>query len=282
MSNEMWDRLSLSKELGTADDLLQKSRVLLVGCGGLGSELALRLAGCHITHLTLIDGDRVSKANIPHSSLFLPRHVKRKKVEVVSELLQEKFPGIHISREGKFIQQCNTEVFAQHDLIICAPDNDQTRRWVNQYAVKAGKPTLFVGVSGPGAEWTGYIYLYTPGISGCFVCFASGGKHRQTQQISYDVIPETQDFEENRRRCGGDNIPVPMLAPVVGTVASYAASIAVKKLIGDSTPTYTYLDLKKPRLFALEIKPRSTCIVCGEPEEYDLTDSIDVSDTFSS
>ena len=117
------------------------------------------------------------KANIPHSTLFLPKHVGMNKVDVVHDFLIEKFPDITVSTEPKFIQQCAVEIFDQHNVIVCAPDNEQTRRWVNFYAVKYRKPTLFVGVSGTKqAEWTGYTLLYRPSESACFVCLASGGE----------------------------------------------------------------------------------------------------------
>ena len=61
----IWNRLELSTQLNTA--ALTASRVLLIGAGGLGNDIALRLAGSKIGKLTIVDGDTVSESNIPHS-----------------------------------------------------------------------------------------------------------------------------------------------------------------------------------------------------------------------
>jgi len=268
-----------------ASNRLQNSQVLLVGSGGLGSELALKLAGCRIGRITIVDGDTVSTANIPHSAIFTPSHVGQHKVDVVATFLREKFPGLTVTTVAKFIQQCDARaLFGAHDLIVCAPDNDRTRVWVNYYAVTTLKRAVFVGIGGPGTEWSGYTFLYTPGESGCFVCFATGGELVETIQGSVAPVSEMETMEESRRRCGGENVPVPVLAPVVGVVAGIAATVIVKTLIGvGRMSTYTHIDLKQPRKFVLAsgkeretyglismCKKIPTCIVCGKPEEHDL------------
>jgi molybdopterin/thiamine biosynthesis adenylyltransferase len=268
--SELWSRLQLAPEMQAATTRLQQSRVLLVGAGGLGGELAMLLAGCRIGYLTLVDADTVSAGNIPHSILFHPRHIGLPKVEVVREALLSRFPGIQVAAVPRFIQQCPAALFEAQQLIICAPDNNQTRRWVNFYAVKSDTPALFVGVGGPNTEWIGYTFLYQPAVSACFVCLDTGGQEGMAPELAYAAQAETLNLEESRRRCAGENAPVPMLAPVVSLVASYAAALALKKLAGvDGTPTYTLLDLKAPRLFVREILPTPTCSVCSHPTEYE-------------
>lgn len=265
--NGMWNRLELSIDVRAIRQKLLESRVLLIGCGGIGSELSLRLAGCRIGHLTIIDGDTVSSANIPHSSLFLPRHVGQSKVEVVAEFLHEKFPELSVTALPRFIQLGAPDIISAHDMVVCAPDNDQTRLWVNYHSVQAEKPTLFIGAGGPRHEWTGYTHLYTPHISGCFHCFAKEGKSSGT---TYGTLSDTHDVEVNRKICGGENVPVPALAPVIGVIASYAASIVLKTFIDQRNASYTYIDLKIPRFTTYDIKPLADCAVCGSMEEFEV------------
>ncbi len=266
---DFWARFDLSAELSPLTTTLQNSRILLIGAGGLGNDLAIRLAGARIGALTLVDGDTVSVSNLPHSTLFLPDDVGRAKVHVVRDYLNAKYPALTVHTETQFVQQISQAHFAQHDLIICAPDNDQTRRWVNYYAVKNKKPALYLGVSGNKAEWTGYTYLYKPDTSGCFTCFATGG---DTGGESFDAIATTDDIDAARNKCGGENVAVPMLSPVVGVMAGYAAVVVMKALtaIGNS-PTYTYIDLKRPGITTYDIQALSNCTVCGQLEEYDIT-----------
>src|SRR5437879_4031107 len=100
--NAFWNRFQLSSDVQAAVERLQQIRVLLIGSGGIGSEIALRLAGCQIGHLTIIDGDEVSLSNIPHSSLFLPVDVGCKKVEVVTAFLKTKFPSLSVTPTPTF------------------------------------------------------------------------------------------------------------------------------------------------------------------------------------
>lgn len=266
-SDAMWARLSLSAEIDPTQ--LHDKKLLLIGAGGLGNDLAIRLAALNIAQLTLVDGDTVSTSNLPHSTLFLPSHVGLPKVHVIASFLAAKFPQLTLKPLPSFVQQVSPKLFADHDLIICAPDNDQTRRWVNHYAVKYGKPALFLGVSGmKNAEWTGYTFLFRPNATACFHCFAAGGHTDE----SFATVADTDDIEAARNKCGGDNVPMPMLAPVVGVMASYAATLALQLLAdADEPPTYSYIDLKKPSLMTMPIKAIPTCAICGEQEEFEIS-----------
>lgn len=45
-------------------DAIQRQKIILAGCGGIGSNLALQLARLHPYSITLFDGDRVERANM--------------------------------------------------------------------------------------------------------------------------------------------------------------------------------------------------------------------------
>lgn len=265
---QLWDRLSRSPDLTRSMiEQLVRLTILIIGCGAVGSATALHLSGCHIGRLHLIDGDTVTEANIPHSPLFCLRDVGKRKVTVTAAFLRRKFPALTVTTTPRFIQHCKEAVYDTTDLIICAPDNDQTRLWVNYYAVMYQKPALFVGLGGPGDEWSGYLYFYLPGQSGCFSCFHQSEKAADHLSLP---VPHTNDLEADRLQCGGKNIEVPVLAPVVGLTASFAAALVVKHLLGLPVPIYTSLNAKVPLLTSLPIQPVPTCAVCGTKEEYDI------------
>src|SRR5439155_22846684 len=159
-----------------------------------------KLAGSKIENIRIVDGDVVSLPNIPHSPLFLPSHVGQKKVGVVRSSLQEKFPGLCISAVPLFIQQCDENIFTDCDIILCAPDNDETRIWVNYYAVKYNKPVVFLGLGNVGDEWRGYVYAVMPFVTGCFACLFDGGKPRT--RLSYEYIPISVDLDTERHSSG--------------------------------------------------------------------------------
>ena len=76
--HEYFKRQTTLSEIGKeGQELLQKAKVLVVGCGGLGSPIAIYLATSGIGELHLVDFDAVSVSNL-HRQVFY-------KVEVVGE-----------------------------------------------------------------------------------------------------------------------------------------------------------------------------------------------------
>src|SRR6266571_6172649 len=118
MNTQVFDRLFLAPDISAARHKLQRSRILLIGSGGLGSSIALQLGGSSIGHLTIVDADKVSIANIPHSPLFTPAMVGLYKVHAVAARLHKKHPDMEVSAIPKFIQQCMDFPFSDFDLII--------------------------------------------------------------------------------------------------------------------------------------------------------------------
>jgi molybdopterin/thiamine biosynthesis adenylyltransferase len=264
---DFWKRFYLSPEMLRAKDELSSSRVLIIGSGGLGSEIALKLAGSYIPRLALVDRDTVGLHNIPHSSIFTLDDVGRLKVEVVADFLRKKFPDVWVVPVGSFIQEYKDFPFESFDLIICAPDNNPTRWYVNRIAVDRGVPALFLGVSGKGQEWSGYVSPYVPGKSACFLCLTKAGE--KVSESIYQPHEATGDLEADRRVCGGENIPSPMLAPVVGALASVASALAVQMLSDIGwPPNYVSVDIKTMAIRVVPIKPVATCSVCGKTQDY--------------
>ena len=70
---------------------IRRSRVFVLGCGGIGSLVAVQLAGAGIGQLTLADGDRVELSNL-NRQFFLSRvDVGQLKVEVLRTALLKRF-----------------------------------------------------------------------------------------------------------------------------------------------------------------------------------------------
>lgn len=260
----LWSRLRLIPGMEAARERLEQCRVLMVGAGSLGATIAAHLSGCHIRHLTLVDGQRVSKNEVPHSPVFHPHHIGRPRAEVIRWKLRTRFPGLDVAVKRGVIQQYSPALFQEHDLIVCVPANNRTRRWVNFWAVKCGKPALFVGVGGWQLAWVGCVFLYQPGVSACFVCFDAGGKAPEMHKVTYTRQRPQRRLEKHRATYGGKHAPESLRAPLAGAVAVYAAALALKKLAAVvPTPTYSLLDVKQSRLFTQAITPVPSCSVCG-------------------
>ena len=66
-----YDRQMILPEIGEEGQLkLKKAKVLIVGVGGLGSPIALYLAGAGVGCIGLVDDDRVSISNLQRRKTF--------------------------------------------------------------------------------------------------------------------------------------------------------------------------------------------------------------------
>ena len=66
-----YNRQILLDEIGeTGQLLLKQARILIVGVGGLGSPIALYLAGAGVGTIGLIDDDTVSETNLQRQVLY--------------------------------------------------------------------------------------------------------------------------------------------------------------------------------------------------------------------
>ena len=68
LNDELLERYSRQILLPEIDlvgqENIQKASVLIVGCGGLGSMVALFLAGAGVGNLTLVDADSVDRKSV--------------------------------------------------------------------------------------------------------------------------------------------------------------------------------------------------------------------------
>lgn len=67
---------------------LAQAKVGIAGAGGLGSNVAMMLARSGIRRMVIIDHDRVEPSNLNRQH-YWPRHLGRKKVEALGEVLRE-------------------------------------------------------------------------------------------------------------------------------------------------------------------------------------------------
>ena len=115
----------------------QKKRILIVGCGGVGSNCCLALSNLD-TPFTVIDFDRIEEHNAQSQFLF-KKHPGKKKGEVISEYTKCKFI------DGKIEE--HTSLLQSHDLILSCVDNWEARMFLSKATRKLKKKFLNVSVS---------------------------------------------------------------------------------------------------------------------------------------
>ena len=75
---------------------LQGKKVLLFGCGGVGSFALEALVRSGVGHIIIVDGDKVTVSNINRQLIALPSTVGQRKVEAAKERALAINPNLHI------------------------------------------------------------------------------------------------------------------------------------------------------------------------------------------
>ena len=156
-------------EIGANGQLkLKKSKVCVVGLGGLGSVAAMQLAGLGVGFLRVVDGDVVDVTNLHRQHLYGVDKEGKSKVEAATERLRSLNPYIVVETVKCSVNESNGEGIVQGmDVVVDGLDNMEARYGVNRACVKLGVPYVFGAV----ATTMGNVSTIVPGKSVCLECF---------------------------------------------------------------------------------------------------------------
>lgn len=141
---------------------LKDKSALVVGCGGLGCNVAVHLAGAGIGELTLCDFDRVSSSNLNRQFMYTVEDIGNKKSQILKKRLSEYSPECKIvSVDEKIDDISKLRVFEKYDMIFSCVDNNDTRTILENFCRDNNIPLVHGGIDG----FYGVAYLYVPSLS---------------------------------------------------------------------------------------------------------------------
>lgn len=108
--------------------------VSIVGCGGVGSWLAIFLALAGVSKLTLWDSDTVSETNLNRLPLG-PIYLGVGKAEALKQLLASLKPSCDVVSLFRWTPDAQTECGIPAEWIVAATDTWASRREVHQWAL---------------------------------------------------------------------------------------------------------------------------------------------------
>jgi molybdopterin/thiamine biosynthesis adenylyltransferase len=138
---------------------LAKTRVLLVGLGGLGGHLANSLVRLGIRSLTLVDFDRFDESNLNRQLFSTPDAIGRFKADVLCEELKKINSNLELKKNCVMVQEVDSAIFETTDVIIDAVDDIKTKLYLETMGKNHLKPVLHGAVGG----WYGQVGILTPG-----------------------------------------------------------------------------------------------------------------------
>jgi sulfur-carrier protein adenylyltransferase/sulfurtransferase len=249
---DRYSRHLLLPEVGDVGQAkLLKSKVLLLGAGGLGSPAALYLAAAGVGTLGIADADVVDASNLQRQIMHATSRIGMAKVESAAKAIQDLNPDVKVVGHEERVNSSNVErLFNEYDVVVDGTDNFPTRYLVNDASVFLGKPV----VHGSIFRFDGQCTTFMPESAAKKLGIASGPCYRC-------LYPEP---------------PPPHLAPscqeagvlgiLCGIIGTLQATEAIKILLGKGDllvgRLLTY-DSLKMKFRELKLRKDPECPVCG-------------------
>jgi molybdopterin/thiamine biosynthesis adenylyltransferase len=146
---------------------LLRSKVLLIGAGGLGSPAALYLAAAGVGTLGLMDGDVVDISNLQRQVLHTTASIGRSKAESGAETIHALNPDVNVVTLPMRIDVDNVlDIVRDYDLVVDGSDNFDTRYLVNDACYLAKK----TNVHGSIFQFEGMASVFAPDQGPCYRC----------------------------------------------------------------------------------------------------------------
>ncbi len=240
-----YSRHLIIPEVGEAGQAkLLKSKVLLIGAGGLGSPAALYLAAAGVGRLGIVDDDVVDESNLQRQILHSTERVGMPKTESAKKTLQALNPDVAVDEHRVRLQRDNAlELFSKYDLIVDGSDNFGTRYLVNDACVLLGKPN----VHGSIFRFDGQATTFVPGGGRpCYRCLFP-------EPPPPELAPSCQEAG--------------VLGVLPGIIGMVQAVEAVKLLLGKGEPLVGRLllyDALEQKFREVKYTRDPACPACGD------------------
>lgn len=232
---------------------LRSAKVLLCGCGALGTCLADTLVRAGVGMLRIVDRDFVDLSNLQRQVLFDEQDVADHlpKSVVAATKLARINSQVTLEPHVADVDWRNIRDFANGmDLILDGTDNFETRFLINDLSLESGIPWVYAGVVGS----HGQTMAIFPNQSACLRC-----------------VIESPPDPGTTETCDTAGV----IGPAVHMVTALQASTALKILSGQRqlvTPQLTIVDVWEGTLRQMNLsglRERGQCPACGPARRRD-------------
>ena len=228
---------------------LKKSKVIVIGAGGLGSSCLMHLAGGGVGKICVVDNDMVDVQNLHRQIIHNMKTVGMNKALSAKKFINELNPDIEvIAITESFTNKNAMKLCKEYDIIIDCCDNPKTRYLCNDIAVILNKPFI----SAASVRWDGQIGLYVKDCEG-------------NKLPCYRCLNPNPPMKKNVKKCN----EVGVIGTLPSIIGSLEANEAIKFILGKNE------QILKRKILIFDgydnkmkiMKTRDcvdTCIICGK------------------
>jgi molybdopterin-synthase adenylyltransferase len=245
--SDRYHRQTLLPQIGqTGQERLGRARVLLVGCGALGTVIAEQLVRAGVGMLRIVDRDVVELSNLQRQTLFDESDATEGVPKAIAAQRRLRRINSEVTIEGVVADffAGNAEEFGDCDLILDGTDNVETRYLINDLSVKSGVPWIYGACVGTEGR---VMSVRTPETA-CLRC----------------LFPEPPGVGE-LPTCDTAGV----LGPLAGVVASMQVVAAIKQIVNNESPLaceMMVIDVWSNRIRNVNLAEarRADCPTCGQ------------------
>jgi molybdopterin/thiamine biosynthesis adenylyltransferase len=167
-AKQFYSRQIVLKELGSkGQQKLTKSKVAIVGVGGLGTVSSLYLALAGVGFIRLIDQDTIEVQNLHRQILYDIDDLHYPKTEVAQRKMSKLNPLVTVEAVPENLNANNVErLLSGVDCVVDGLDNMLTRYVVNRACAELKVPYVF----GAAIGIEGNLSVFAPPETGCLEC----------------------------------------------------------------------------------------------------------------
>ncbi len=228
---------------GKGQNKLLKSKVLVVGAGGLGSPVLLYLAAAGIGTIGIVEMDIVEESNLQRQIIHRTDRVGHHKGKSAKETINALNPDVNVILfEERLTSQNILNIITGYDIVVDGCDNFATRYLVNDACLMKNIPN----VHGSIFRFDGQVTLFSPNKGPCYRCLY----HSPPPP---GMVPSCQEAGV-----------IGVLPGIVGTIQALEAIKYILGIGDNLIGRLLIFDALKMEFRIMKIKRDPKCPICGE------------------
>lgn len=228
---------------------LKQSKLLVVGCGGLGASALLYLAASGVGTIGVLDYDRVELSNLHRQIIHDTSTIGMLKTESASKKMKLLNPNLSVNLHSVALSNINSfQIFKDYDLVLDCTDNPITKYLISDTCVVLNIPL----VSASSVKTDGQLIILNYQNGPCYRC-----------------IHPKPTKPENISTCSDDGV----MGPCVGLVGTLMAIESIKiltKFYNEETNPYKpvmlmysgYLDNNGQMIKSFKMRGKQSTCLC--------------------
>lgn len=144
-ASSRYNRQVILSEIGeTGQYKLLKTKVLIIGAGGLGAAILPYLAAAGVGEIGIVDDDVVELSNLQRQVIYKSSSVGKYKVEEAKSMVTALNPDVKVNAVAEKLSGKNAiALFEKYDIIVDATDNLQIKYLINDACLITNKPMVY-------------------------------------------------------------------------------------------------------------------------------------------